>query len=310
MDSNLLIKYKEQTDGSIGYDLGLLGESFSGFNSVFKELFEISQIQGELVVRTTRVSEGSIEVFNLIQVVTTIPFNEIRDLLDFFQVVDHTLYQQASAFFSAFGNGHKTVNDFFRENQFDNTVLNVLLTIFVTQMVAWSGKQKTQLTTRDDMGNKISERYAKKLKNMISLGKYKKALKPITENSVSYVQIDAIKKSSSTISIDENTLGNYLPEEEKILPDLENGIIHNFTGEILALQSTKGETLRIKIHGIDPKYQLLVAHPADGKNTEDYKDFYKQQVNIKAEIYRKTLYKKPELIIREIEIMQEDLFNK
>lgn len=315
MDSNLLIKYIEQNKESAGYDLGLLGESFSGFNSVFKELFEISQIQGELVIRTAKIEEGSIDVLNLIQVVvSSTPFKDPKDLMDFLQVVDLSLHQQASTFFNAIGEGHRTVNDFFKENQFDNNVvagvISGLVVLYFPQMIAWAGKQKQQTTLQDENGNKISERYARRLRNMISTGKYKKAFKPLTENNISRVQVTATKKTAYTVSIDEASLENYLPEEEKILPDLENGTEHNFSGEILALQSTRGETLRFKAYGIDPAYQLLLAHPADGKKTEDYMNFYKKQVNIKAQIYRKTLYKKPEIIIQEIELAQGELFNE
>lgn len=317
MDPNLLIKYTEQDDGQAGYDLGLLGESFSGFNDVFKELFEISQIQGDLIVRTARIEEGSIDVCNLIQVIVAeSPFKDPKDLMDFLQVVDATIYQQASNFFSAFGNAHKTVNDFFKEYEFSGQVVagtisgivSGLTVLYFPRMIAWAGKQKNQTTTQDENGNKVSERYAKKLRNMVNTGRYKKALKPISENSVSSVSIGAIRQSSYSITIDESKLGDYLPEEEKILPEFENGQVVQLSGEILAISGTRGERLKFKATGIDPRFDLLTGFPQDDKKTEDYTGFYKKQVNIKAEIFRKTLYKKPEIIIKEIELSQTELF--
>lgn len=308
MEPNLLIKYTEQNEASEGYDLGLLGESFSGFNDVFKELFEISEMQGDLVIKTTSISEGSIDVHNLIQVISSAPFHDVKDLLNFLQVVDHSLYEKASEFFSEIGNGHKTVNDFFNHNQFDSNLITALIAVYFPSMISWAGKQKDRLFTRDENGNTLPEAFAKKLQQMIKKGKYKKVLKPLTENNVSKMQVAATRNSGYMVSIDETNLGNYLPDDEKILPDLENGSVHTFTGEILALQSTKGETLKVKVHGIDPKYQLLVAHPTDGKKTEDYKDFYKQQINLKVEIYRKTFFKRPELIIKEIKPLQGKFF--
>ena len=291
MNENLLIKYIEQDDHLPGYDLGLLGESFSGFNEVFKELFEISQIQGELVLRTTRISEGSIDVANLVQIVIEhSPFKEPKDLLDFLQVVSVTLHQQAENFFNAIGNGHKTVNDYFRENQFDNSVVTGLLVLYFPKMLKWAGKQ------------------AKKLQNMVSNGRYKKALKPLTENGISSVKVMTLSKDSFEVSIDETQLENYLPEEEAILPELENGNIVNLSGQILALQSTRGEKLKFEAEGINPRYKLLTAHPPDGKNTEDFMDYYKKIVNVRAQVYRKTLYKRPEIIILEIELGQGELF--
>lgn len=310
MDSNLLIKYIEQNNYADGYDLGLLGESFTGFNEVFKELFEISQMKGDLIIKTTSISEGSIDVNNIIQVITTSAFHDVKEFLNFLQVADHSVYQKASVFFSTLGNGHKTINNFFNENQFDNAVITGLIVAFFPKMIAWAGKQKKALFTRDVEGNTLPEVYAKKLQQMITKGKYKKALKPLTENNVSQVQIAATKKTYYVISIDETNLGDYLPDEEKILPEFENGDVVNMAGEILALQSTRGETLRFKAYGVDPKYQLLIAHPADGTKTEDYINYYKKQVTIKAQIYRKSLYKKPEIIIEEIQTMQKELFEK
>lgn len=310
MNSNLLIKYVEQNEDFAGFDLGLLGESFTGFNDVLKELFEISQIQGELVIKTTSITEGSIDVNNLLQVIYAIPFNNVKDFLDFLQVVDKDLYQSAGQFFNTLGHGHKTINDFFNEHQFDNALISGLVVVYFPKMISWAGKQKKKITTRDESGATISESYAKKLKQMVDKGKYKKALKPVVENNISTIHISSTSKEKYSAIIDEENLGNYLPEEEQILPELENGTVHNFKGEILALQSTRGETLRFKILGIEPKYQLVVAHPADGKKTEDYMSFYKKQVTIKAEIYRKTLYRKPEIIILDIELMQQNLFNE
>jgi hypothetical protein len=248
-------------------------------------------------------------VNNIVHIISTIPFQEVKDLLNFLQVVDQTLYSNASNFFNTIGGTHKAVNDYFRENQFDNNLVTGLMVYFIPKMIDWAGKQKSALCTKDDSGNTIPTAYASRLQQMITNGKYKRALKPLTENNISYIRLSAVKNSSAMITINESNLGDYLPEEEKILPELENGSTHNFSGEILALQSTRGETLKFKIFGIDSRFQLLTAHPEDNKKTEDYKDYYKKQVNIKAEIFRKTLYKKPEIIIRGIVLRQIELFN-
>ena len=248
-------------------------------------------------------------VANLVQIVIEhSPFKEPKDLLDFLQVVSVTLHQQAENFFNAIGNGHKTVNDYFRENQFDNSVVTGLLVLYFPKMLKWAGKQKIKLTTCDEDGNEISERKAKKLQNMVSNGRYKKALKPLTENGISSVKVMTLSKDSFEVSIDETQLENYLPEEEAILPELENGNIVNLSGQILALQSTRGEKLKFEAEGINPRYKLLTAHPPDGKNTEDFMDYYKKIVNVRAQVYRKTLYKRPEIIILEIELGQGELF--
>lgn len=313
MDENFFIKYTEQENDQIGYDLGLLGESFVGFNDVFKELFEISNIQGDFNFRTTKITEGSIDVANVVEVVLNAsPFDSPKELLDFLQIVDAQLHQQASSFFHAFGNAHKSVNDFFKEYEFTGQVLSGLISgltvLYLPKMVSWAGLQKNQITTEDPRGNRIPEHYATKLQRMVKTGKYKKALKPLSESGIKSVALSSSGKNYIQTIIDEESLENYLPEEEKILPDFENGMEVKLTGEILALQSTRGEKIKFKAHGIEQRFQLLTAHPGDDKKTEDYKDFYKKNVNLTAEIYRNSLYKKPEIIIKSIELSQMELF--
>lgn len=316
MNNDLLIKYEDKNANKNGYDLGVLGESFTGFNQVFKEIFEISQLQGELVFKTTKITEGSIEVQNVLEViVNSTPFNNVQDFLDFLQIANTHLHEQASTYFTAIGNGHKNVNDFFREYEFSGSLLSGsvsgflsgLMVSFVVKSTGWSGKLKNASLASEEVRDNIPEKTAVKLQRMISSGKFKKALKPILESGIEEISL-ASNNNREKIIIDETKLGNYLPDEERILPDLINGMEVTLIGEIVALQSTRGEKIKFKAEDIESKFQLLTAHPDDDKKTEDYKDFYKKQVNIKAEIFRKTLFKKPELIIKEIELSQESLF--
>ena len=306
MGTDLTIKYTEVSNNETGYDLGLLGESFAGFNEVFKELFQISKINGELDFRTKSITAGSIDVNNIVAVITSIPFSEIQDFLNFLQVVDDNLYRTAVEYFNAFGNGHKTVNDYFRENGFDSNIVSAVLASFLTKMFEWGGKQKNVLTL-EIQDKKIPVNYAKQLQSMVKKGKYKRALNPISQNNIASIAL-ITPQSHQVAQVDETTLSEYLPDEEQILPDLVNGSVHNFTGQILAMQSTRGDNLRFKVFEIDPRFQLLTAYPGDGKKTEDYKDFYKKHVEVKVEVFRKTLFKKPELLIREISVLQQNLF--
>lgn len=307
MQSNLYIKYVMNDQENTGFDLSSLGESFIGFNTVFKELFEISEISGELEIKTVRISEGSIITEIALNVLTNIPFDNIKHLQDFLEFTDQELLTQLHNYLSQFQNAHKSINDFFKEFPFDQEVLIVLLTIFITRMVSTAPLEKEKIVIIDREKNKIPQRYAKRLHQMVRERKFKKALKPIIENNVSEIAMSTTKVFKKPVSINESNFEDYLGEEEKILPNLQNGDTHSFTGEILALQSTRGEVLKFKAYGIEPKYQLLIAHPSDDQSTEDFMEFYKKEVNIKAEIFRKSLYKKPEIIIKGIELVQQKL---
>ncbi len=311
MEPNLSIKYVERNSQTLkGFDLGLLGESFVGFNEVIKEIFEISEIEGDLQIKTLKVTEGSIILQNLLHVnFADIPFHDVRSFLDFLQVSDPELFSKASSFFTEFGNAHKSVNDYFRVNQFDSTVFAALFGVFVTKMLTAAPKQKESVTT--DIGDfKISEKFARRIRQTVMSGKYKKALKPLIENNLSMIKVTSDHLSPYEVTIDGENFENYLPVDEKILPDFENGQVKELFGMIVTLQSMRGEKVGFKAYEIDPQHQVLIAHPDEGKQTEDYKDFYKKQVNIKAEVYRNSMYKKPEIIIREIELLQQELFEE
>lgn len=312
-NQNMLIKYQHQSDSDTkGFDLALLGGSFIGLNTVFKEFFEISGLEGELVVNTTKISEGSIDVHNLIQIIGLIPFKEIKDLLDFLQVVDIELYKQATNFFQEIGQAHRTVNDWYKDNPLDLEVTTILLTIFFTKMFRYTGVNSKNSAAEmvDENGKTIPEKFSKKLRQMVKKGAYKRFVKPITENNVSKISVMAANKSKSYVAtVDETNLENFLPEEEEILPELKNGDIKNFTGEIRNLESTRGERVKIRINEVDSQYQLFTARPADGQDTEDYKEFYKKMVSVKAEVLRASMYKRPELILHSVEKMEQELFD-
>lgn len=307
MQPNLYIKYNLGNEGKVGFDLSSLGESFIGFNEIFKDLFETSGISGELEINTLRISEGSIITEIAINVLTTIPFENIKHFQDFLEFTDQQLLTHFQNYLSQFHNAHKSLNDYFKENQFDLQLVAILLTAFFTRMISLTPLEKEKIVVVDQNKKKIPQRYAEKLHHMVNQRKYKKALKPLIENNVSEISISLTRVFKESVMINETNFEGYLGEEEKILPELQNGEIHSFTGEILALQSTRGEVLKFKALGFDPRFQLLVAHPDDTHKTEDFMEFYKKEVNIKAEIYRKSLYKKPELIIREIELVQQKL---
>lgn len=122
--------------------------------------------------------------------------------------------------------------------------------------------------------------------------------------------MDTEKTFPSPAIIDDNNFENYLSQEEEILPELKNGDTRTLIGEIVALQSTKGEILKFKAFDLPQKYQTLVLYPRGKNKTEHYKDFYKEKVQITAEIYRKSPYKRPELLLKAIHLIQGDLLKE
>jgi len=307
MKSNLFIKYETKDSG--GFDLTTIGESFIGMDSNLKDFFKLSGIDGEFSIKTEKIHEGSISADQIIQIASTLPFHETKELLDFLYVVGEAEYNIALNFFQTFGNGCKTVNDFIKEYPLVLVPLEPLVSEFIKKLIAVAKFQKNSPRSDETTGN-IPLRYAKGLNRMIVEGKFKRTLKPIVEGSATEIIIGSNLELTDASRISSANFEDYLPEEEKILSELENDSTHTFLGELLGIQSTKGEVLKFKIHNIDERFNLLTAYPAEGKNTENYTQYYKKIVNLKAQVIRESLYKKPELQIIEIDLMQPEIFEE
>lgn len=303
MQDSLLIKYTY--DSQDGFDLSVIGESFMGFDSVLKELLNIAQLEDEVQIKTSKVQQGSIEVINVLVLSDPMPFHNVEVFLEFLRIAAPELLNQANTFFSALSDGHRTVNDYFAKNPVDQTVIQLILTYLVSSLATARRLKKNQGIPE---GSKASERQVKRLRRMISTGKYKRALKPITDGNTTSIKVAALStEENKSVVISEANVGDYLPEDSMILPEFENGQKVRLTGELQSLQSTHGDTMKVRIEGVDPQNALLVATPSDGVNIEDYAMYFKKRVVIGAEIFRKTKYKRPELIIESMELAQTNL---
>ena len=272
-----------------------LGESLIGFEEVIEGIFAISKIKGDIGIRATKESEGSLVIEICIQLITHTPFEKIPDLLDFLKVADISVYQVALDYFS---NTHRTLNDYVASNPVDAA----LVTYFTSKMIAWARRQKrlTQIA-------ELPSPYAKQLHKLIKRKKFKKALKPFIEDEVSGIDVSPQRSFEQATTINTQNFEDYLSENEKILPELQNGSHHTFTGKIVGLQTARGESMKFEVDGLKRSERLLVAFPPDGRTTADYTHFYDKVVQIDAEIVRRSLYQKPQLIIHTIDYAQTSI---
>ena len=90
MKANLFIRFKGiDHDNDSAVDLAELGESLTGFDSVFKSFAEILRIEGGVEVKATATEKGSIIVDLLISLQSphgTIPFESISDFIAFLKL--------------------------------------------------------------------------------------------------------------------------------------------------------------------------------------------------------------------------------
>jgi hypothetical protein len=183
-----------------------------------------------------------------------------------------------------------------------------LLGVAIVRMISFAKKQKRTIELEDEKGKSLPKKYAFGLHRLIRKKRtFKKALRPFVDEQVTEIEIRTAEQSNCTTTITTKNFENYLSEDEQILPEYEDGKSYRFTGVIVGLESSRGDYMKFKAHGIAREHSLLVADPGDRGNTEAYIEFYKKHVWIEAKVIRKSLYQKPKLIIQNVDLMQKPL---
>lgn len=285
-------------------DLNLLGESIQGFDQVLRELIDVMKVRGEVEIRATKVSQGSIVIEILIDISTDQFFSHIRDYLAFLELVDLDAYRQVMTDLGELNAARRAANDWVAENPIDAGLIVWGLRKGIVKLLRFVRLQKQSVRTEDEGGDRIPTVYAPRLKRLIRERSFRKAVKPFVEGAASTIVVGADSRFRDAAEITASNFGDYLSEDQRILPDWENGNVIRVTGRIVSLQCTRGETMKIQIHGIPRRYRLLVAEPPLGRTTQDYLDFYRRDVVITARIVRRSLYQKPTLLIQAVELAQ------
>lgn len=300
MKESFVIKYDFQSNE--GFDLALIGSSFVGFDKVIKDLISYAGLSDKVEVRTTRVKQGSVEVLNTIISLDSLFIQDPKQLLEFLKIAEPTLINGVNTFLAIKDN----LNDYYAKNPLDFQV-SLLVTAYIINSFRIAGKTKKGDKAAIE-SSEASPRQIKRLRNMVKRGNFKKALAPITQGNISRVELTAItshKKHSVTIT--DSNVGDFLPDDDQILPQFKDGARVPLTGELQLLGSTHGDSLKIRIRDIDPENSLLDAKLAEGLDIVNYSGLFKQAVFVDAEIKRKNMYKRPELIIYEMTALQEKL---
>lgn len=297
----LYIKYSNEVQSPI--DLAVLGESLIGFQKVIKDLIQIANIDSEYSISVERITEGSIDVSTLINFASNLPFRNLADFYNFIQFIGDEVPKDLINAISIIDQSKDSIESYFAKNPVQLLVLWELIRYLVPKLIALTPRQKGFVKLDKD----LPVSYAMGLNRLINKGSYKRAIQPIIENDIAEISISADEDYKKNTIINEKNFSDYLGENEEILPELSNGARVNLTGEILAISSTKGESLRFKAIDLDKKNNLLTAYPADGKKTDDFMQFYKKRVVIQCEVVRKTMFRRPELVINDINLFQQNL---
>lgn len=301
MKDTLHIKYEFQDRD--GFDLALIGSSFIGFDRVIKEILLSAGISEKVEVRTTSVKQGSVDVVNSIVLLDPTFIQDPRHYIEFLKLAAPELINGFNTFMAA----KNTMNDYYAKNPLDFEV-TLLVTAYLLRNFRLAGFAKKGDKAMIEASS-ASPRQIKRIRSMVKRGYFKKALAPITSGNISSVKISGQvqKDKKQSVDIDETNVGDYLPEDAQILPDFIDGENKRITGELQLLGSTHGDSMKIKVRDIDPENNLLDAKLADGLDITNYSYLFKQAVFIDAEIQRRSMYKRPTLVINKMTPLQEQL---
>jgi hypothetical protein len=306
MHPNIYLKFTgNDPSNSSAIELEELLVSLTGFNTVFKDIAKLSHIEGALSVETANIQHGSIifEIALHFQL-TGLPFSDPRHLLDFLSVADHDLFRAAQAALTT----ERGLDAFYRDHPFASQVasqgFSFMVGRFYAEIITATRQLKSSFTARLSTGVEIPHGYIGPMKRMIERGSYKKALKPFVDDTVSKIEIGTIADGIAT-PLQQNNFEEYLGEGEKVLPSLVNGQTVRIPVEITAIQSTRGESVTLKL--LSRRNFHVVGLPGDGLSSEDYVGWYKKPALVVGEVFRSSLYQKPKIIIHSLEPLQQEM---
>lgn len=309
MNSNIFIRYSFGVPKSVDeFDLSDLGKSLIGFEKLCKQLEIITKINGNVSIQAQGLREGSLIIDVLIKLEDVdhlAPFDQFEYLLEFLQLASSQYYQVALNYFQQISSKNKSVEDFLREHPLGTIGLAGLYSAALVELINLAKMLKSRPLKAGEI---TSERVENELNKLINNNKsFRLTLQPLIDDKVSSIEVINGSEFYKQALIDDNNLGAYLRKEDQILPALEDGEQYRLVGRITSLKSTRGDSLTFRYHDKKKIYSLDL-FPKHGETTKQYINYYLEDVNIKAEVIRTSLYKKPKLRLINISLRQLSMF--
>lgn len=284
-------------------DLKTLGESLIGFNSVIPEILSNTKLNGEIKVSVVDVNQGSIIFWVELQVILTVleAFRNIKELHEFLQVIDPEQIK----------NLHTTINHFASENPVDYDIIKLVIEI----IAAWglwkylinllnAGKDQKQTPITQWDGYDLPSRVAESLHRSITKNSFRKAFKPFVEARIQKLQVaptlDFTEQDISEITI--QSFGDYLSENQEILPQLNNWDKITVQWKLIGLQSSKWDSMKVRFAGYPKNMRDFICYPESWTDTKDFRSFFKEDnLKMELEVVRESKYVKPRFIVHNME---------
>lgn len=308
MDPNLFIRFKgteEESDSQVS--LSEFGESLTGFHSVLTELNAVMGITIEPEVQTTALRDGSVIVDLVLFFRDTsdaLPFDSVTDFVEFLKLAEEPKAEEVKGFFQSVQGAHRSINDWAAQNPVDFEIFKAALNVFWVSVVLKLIKEAGFFKNGEDPKEKtLSRKKQRGLHKMVKKRSFKKALAPLREDKAKSIEVSNDRKFKHAVMIDQHNMENYLADDDTILPHLKDGMTYDLHGTITSLKATRGDRMTLQISHEGDQYNLDTL-PGPGLTSKNYKDYYTESVNVRAEVHRSSLYKKPKLRLHGIERRQ------
>lgn len=328
--ANFYIHYELNDFNTV--DLASLWESIIWFNTLLKEAFKISNIDWEIEIQAIQPKNGSIILpilFDLAVNQSHVLFWNVNDFLNFLQVTNTDIYNQANKFIQEvwYSTSHeaefwtkeiiswnteiqKDLNKFAIERPWEFTLYNKILELLIWLFYLWIIKKSREIKKKNVPDINTPKIYFNKIKKLSS--KFKRGLFPLKNGEVKEIWFSTTWKKQdidSNSKITAKNMGDFLPDSEEIMTNYKNNVEYNFIWEIKNFQSSRGDFLKIKVETNEWK-RLLVCKPWEWHTTEEFIQYYKKRVSFKAQVLRDSMFQIPKLkiISQSMEQVQENLF--
>lgn len=297
-----------------------LGEQLINFSdlskTIFKEVWKIDT--KDLDLKITWLKNGSIIIDLIIDNIGDFVscFKNVYDFLNYLHTIDIDIYNKAIEYINSSINSYKELENWGKDHPIALSISTLIiasygnnLTNFLKKIFKISKKVKildVESFSDDSEINidwlPIKWKIVKNTKKIINQWKFVDFLEPIAEDKVNAIDIWLNEDFEEISNTDfENLIGDWFT----VLPEYKNGEEYDFFWSFTAMQSNVGETMKLKCSNLkdkNGKYFLLSCIPSDWHTTEEYKEFYWESiiVNVEAEVFRNSVYKKPKLIIKNV----------
>lgn len=237
-----------------------------------------------------------------------VAINIFKDLKDFYDILTF-LTPDINLIWKEAIELHRKINDFASDNPVDYDLVKFLLTNwtliwilkwFIKDLIKILPSQKDRLTTNYEWYS-IPKSIAIKSQKIIKSNAFKKTLSPFIDEKINNIEFSTDKTFKKSTKINSNNFWDYLWKDQQILPEWRNWDVKEIQWKFVSWQVKKGKSLSFRINWLPKFLRDFTCYPDDSMEINDFTEYLsKDNLLLKVEVNRISLYTKPKLIIHDI----------